>query len=171
MSMCRAYFRLRDCCPDLALWTTRLSDVLPSPCPQMLEQHIILSSKSGWKANAAWEGKAAETAHQQCNNMTDDRPRGKSRPASRSACRACQRARCSYWKDIIPSLASGSCWASHTSCVLCPYRWPQLLGEVGTMGESSTASTTLHLYFASICTVNIKICQSAYSIIISLHLF
>lgn len=109
MSMCRAYFWLWQCCPDLALWTTRLSDVLTSPCPQMLEQHIILSSKSGWKANAAWEGKAAETAHQQRNNMTDDRPRGKSRPASRSACRACQRARCSYWKDIIPSLASGSC--------------------------------------------------------------
>lgn len=116
--MCQAYFWLGDC-PDLALWTARLRDVLPSPCPQMLEQHIILGSRSGWKANAAWEGKAAETAHQQHNNMTDDRPRGKSRPASRSACRACQWARCSYWKDIIPSLASGSCcgWPYFMCCV------------------------------------------------------
>lgn len=169
--MCRPYFWLRERCPDLALWTTRLSNVLPSPCPQTLEQHIILSSKSGWKANAAWEGKAAETAHQQRNNMTDDRPRGKPRPASRSACRACQWARCSYWKDIIPSLASGSC--CDQPCFMC---FMSLLltpaaGRGWTMRESSTASTTARLYFAGIYNVTIKKCWSEYSVIICLCLF
>ena len=101
--------------PRMLSWSCTLNytSVLAMYCRPLVLKHwkssIILSNSSGWKANAAWEGKAAETAHQQHNNMTDDRPRGKSRPASRSARRACQRARCSCWIDTIPSLASGSC--------------------------------------------------------------